>query len=162
MDVNEVGFNPETSTLSNGDYNYLQGWFWAAERKGLYDVDEGRRRWKVPMAIANTSQSDSYWNSIPTTYFPTSMPRAIHFDMVRDRQITLMETWLQQGVPHPDAPELSDLCKEHFPFDHLVGLRSGLNGLSLQEQKLLIGNSRHVAAVGAWFMYQISSAERSF
>ena len=147
----------ETLTLTNGDFDRLTGWDLKSKKHGLCEVANGMKIWQVAMAVANVGQRSEYWGNIPTMHLPALLPRCVFFDMVRRRQITVMELWVAQGYPHPDIAELQPIA-HHFPCPHLVS-RKSKRPFDLVAQRRLIGNGMHVCAVGLWFLHQVSSHE---
>ena len=142
-------FKPEEAALSNGDFGRLEGWRLKAHKARLRD-ESGV--WVVPMALGNVSQNDSYWGRLATVLFPSVLPRAVYYDFVRDRAITISEVWLSMGWPHPDYASLGE-DTAFFPYPSLVSMTSQ-NRLSLNAQRALLGNGMHLAAIGSWYFYQ--------
>jgi hypothetical protein len=146
--------NPELQSICTGDFTRLEGWKLKAIKTGRCErTAHGAMEWRVPVALAVISQNDGYWGEVQTAIAPAVLPRHVIFDMVRERLVTVMEEWIMQGYPHPDAEPLNALA-EHFPIPQLVV--RGPNRLPLVDQKKMIGNGMHVVAVGTWIMHQMS------
>ena len=107
----------------------------------MFEVDsKGVKLWRVPMALGNLAQEQQFWGAPMTKTFPSILPRAVLFDMVQQRSVTVAEQWLACGWAHPDIPEVANHACD-FPFQELVSLTSTSLRLTLAEQRDLLGNS---------------------
>ena len=127
------------NSLSEGDFNRLEEWEFQARQRHHCSVREGVQEWASEIMVANVAQNASYWGQLATTFFPSVMPRALYWEMIRRRVVCALELWLINGWPHPDVEEAADLF-EFLPFPQLVSRTSASSErLNVNEQKQLLG-----------------------
>ena len=152
IDVNDLTRNGGAveATLANtaGQTIRRQGFEELAMQRGLW-LEDGR--WTTRAAIVDLSQTSEFWNRVVTGAMPCLLQRSRLFDLVAQRDVVIEELFAVQGFAHPDL--LGDVMPDEFPFVNLQ-LPEG----SLRQ---LLGNSMHLAAVGASLLFMVAATEKS-
>jgi hypothetical protein len=144
-------------TLSPGECERLEGYQYMANKLGLRTNDD---KWEQPVAIVNLSQRPEFINKISAKCFPALLRKSQLYDLVQERLVTVAELWLVQGVPHPQLVKQADFGADRFPFHRFLAVSAHGDGrqcgmIPLGQQKSVIGNSMHIAQVGAWILFSI-------
>eukprot|EP00959_Pyramimonas_sp_CCMP1952_P340478 7131461-Pyramimonas_sp.AAC.1 len=102
------------------------------------------------MCIANISQNETFHKYLSTDVMPTLLRHSFLYDLVRNRAVTAAESWLIQGVPHPD---LSPSAAAGWCPCPLKISACADQCLAPRRQLELIGNMMHWMSVGTWYQY---------
>ena len=148
------GVEEDSFEITSAKDAALEGYQWKA-------IDDGLRvdgRWTVSTALVNLSNVGSFAH-VYSECFPTLLESSKLYDMVRDRPVEMAELWLAHGFPHPKIPGVSEY-HAYFPCPRLVD-PANAECLTVASQRTLLGNSMHVAQMGAWFLYALSGIEYS-
>ena len=123
----------------------------------------------VDVSIVNLNDRPSYNNKLATKVLPTLCTTSAFYDLVRSRPLYPEELWLRTGYPHPKASTLlKGSALARFPIPSLVDHNEGESRhesigvpsvkLTLDEERLLLGNAMHVSSVEAWVLYNMMFA----
>ena len=150
--------------LATGDYGRLEGFRVRAEKAGLCrrgPNGDGQIGWSQVVALANVTQTESYFTDFSTVVMPALMRRSTLVDLVRNRVVWAAEHWITQGFPHPAFA--SEDSARFFPgAPSLVPSPSADAGvLPAAEQRQLTGNAMHWAQISAWFLFAIGCGVRA-
>lgn len=149
-----IGAEEDSFEITSAKDAVLEGYQWKA-------IDDGLRvdgRWTVSTALVNLSNVGSYAH-VYSECFPTLLKSSKLYDMVRDRTVGMAELWLAHGFPHPSIAGVSE-HHAYFPCSRLVD-PANAECLTVASQRNLLGNSMHVAQMGAWFLYVLSGIKYS-
>jgi hypothetical protein len=139
-------------TLTSAAFDRLDGYRLMAARRGLVSQDG---KWSTPVAIAKVCQRSEHSNSIFVDAAPSLLRATFLWDLIRDEPIGPTSHWLIQGFASPSVPSLCAHISPSCP----VGLMNVSTGLSGSTQKVLAGNSMHVAAIGTWTLFVLTSID---
>ena len=79
------------------------------------------------------------------------------YDLIRKRKVTFAESWLAQGVPHPDIKEAARF-KSRCPFASYISMETPMEDrCPLQDQQVFLGNMMHWSQIGLWFLYNLAT-----
>ena len=119
--------------------------------------------WHRNGVVANCSDTaDGPWGHVFFRQHPTVCRSSRFYNVALDRPVLLQELWMVNGFPHPAAAQLLPATKTDFPFPSLVMHDDvkGVGKLSDSEQRHLIGNCMHVAAIGSICLQHVASVAR--
>ena len=136
--------------LTSAQVASLEGWQLRALREELCQTDGA---WSVETAIVNIANHATY-GTIETNGIPTLLTNSKLYDLVGDKPVEMAAYWLAQGFAHPEVECGSTV---RHPFATVLCPDSS-GHLSLNEQRVLLGNGMHVAMVGSFFLYCLSFA----
>ncbi len=102
------------------------------------------------VALIKLCQRAEHQKAIFTDVAPALLTATLLWDLRREVLVGPTSHWLIQGFPHPCVPSLAEFSRAFPCKADLVRVEVGLSGAI---QKQLVGNSMHLAAVGAWTLH---------
>ena len=155
----EAALYSERDGLTPAARGRLEGWRNLARRNGLMVVsDDEQPRWTQDMCVVNVQQNDAYFKKIDTDVMPALLRKSVLWDLVRERAVSVAESWLIQGVPHPDIDELDEQTRRRCPFARAISLSSSPNErCALNRQREMVGHAMHWAQISLWHLYNLST-----
>ena len=151
--------------LSTGDFGRLEGFRLRAEKTGLCvrgPNGDGQIGWSQSLALANVTQTESYFTDLSAVVMPALMRRSTLVDLVSNRMVWAAEHWIVQGFPHPAFA--SEDCVTFFPGSTLVPgpTRAGdADVMPAAEQRQICGNAMHWAQISSWFLFSAGCGVRA-
>ena len=149
--------------LSTGDFGRLEGFRVCAEKTGLCRAGpngNGQVGWSTSLALANVTQTESYFTDLSTVVVPAPMRRSMLVDLVWNRMVWAAEHWIVQGFPHPAFA--SQDSARLFPGMTLVpAAAADADVMPAAEQRQICGNAMHWAQISAWFLFSVSCGVRA-
>ena len=131
------------SGLTPFRYRMWESYVVMAAQRGIYDVSAAEdARWKVECAIVDLRQNASHVQRFAYKAVPALLKGSMVFDLVSDREYSIAELWMVQGVPHPVAVRSDAKLLERCCFLPAID-SSSPSVLPEASQRQMVGNAMH-------------------
>ena len=153
-----LGDAEDHAGLSAGSITRLEQFVEVAKEAGWLndDGDWVEVEGAPSMALANVTQNESY-SKMKTDVIPALLPGSILYDLRRKELMLACEAWVAQGFAHP----MLMIPGRKFLFEDCLLDLSDPEALNVVQQRKMIGNSFHSAAIGCWLAYNMAATDRS-
>lgn len=110
----------------------------------------------VPVALVNLCNNGEHDKNISCNVVSTLCRTTVLYDLATRSVVPIEHYWLMMGHPHPACrSHFREQLSERFAF-------SRLEELSIDQQRLLLGNSMHLCSIEAWLLLTLARTTRTF
>ena len=145
--------------LSQGDYLRYEGFKALAMNWEM--CDDRCEGWRVPIAVVNVAQTDTFMQCINTASMPALLRASRLVDMKTNSVVHSSEHWLIMGFPHPgfDVPRAAS---KYFPLSRDLWTMGRPGCVSASLQRKLAGNAMHWMQASSMVLFTFASTVKDF